>query len=138
MIKELDLITTLDFSLLWVSSNCRGPMQLNVFVSCCKLRLTEVYRYKIYPVIGLMRLLSPEPLLSILERVCSRTHFELSCLVYMRYLALEFVTGGLARATSHRVLSPRGTTPRYSVPFFQNIGLEIRLAEQIIKCECPY
>jgi isopenicillin N synthase-like dioxygenase len=60
-------------------------------------------------------------------------------LVDMRaiYLALEFVTGGLARATSHRVLSPRGTTPRYSVPFFQNIGLDVRLADQIIKCKGP-
>lgn len=37
--------------------------------------------------------------------------------------ALEFVTQGVARATSHRVKYPRGTTPRYSVPFFQNIGL---------------
>ncbi|KAF8134471.1 hypothetical protein EV363DRAFT_1396885 [Boletus edulis] len=38
--------------------------------------------------------------------------------------ALEFVTRGLARATSHRVLSPPvGSTPRYSVPFFQNISL---------------
>jgi len=47
--------------------------------------------------------------------------------------ALEFVTGGLARATSHRVLSPKGTTPRYSVPFFQNIRLDVRLADQKIK-----
>lgn len=58
-------------------------------------------------------------------------------MVDVRYLALEFVTGGLARATSHRVLSPRGTTPRYSVPFFQNIGLNVRLADQIINCKCP-
>jgi hypothetical protein len=48
--------------------------------------------------------------------------------------ALEFVTQGLARATSHRVLSPKGTTPRYSVPFFQNIGLNIRLTDQIVQC----
>lgn len=47
--------------------------------------------------------------------------------------ALEFVTGGLARATSHRVLSPKGTTPRYSVPFFQNIGLDVRLGDHILK-----
>jgi len=46
--------------------------------------------------------------------------------------ALEFVTRGLARATSHRVLSPEGTTPRYSIPFFQNIGLDVRLADQIL------
>ena len=48
--------------------------------------------------------------------------------------ALEFVTGGLARATSHRVLSPKGDTPRYSVPFFQNIGLTTRLTDHILKC----
>ncbi|KAF9559231.1 Clavaminate synthase-like protein [Agrocybe pediades] len=47
--------------------------------------------------------------------------------------ALEFVTGGLARATSHRVLSPKGASPRYSVPFFQNIGLDVRLAEHVLK-----
>ncbi|KAI6037543.1 hypothetical protein EDC04DRAFT_2868658 [Pisolithus marmoratus] len=47
--------------------------------------------------------------------------------------ALEFVTRGLARATSHRVLSPPvGTTPRYSVPFFQNISLNARLADNIL------
>jgi len=46
--------------------------------------------------------------------------------------ALEFVTRGLARATSHRVLSPIGDTPRYSIPFFQNIGLDIRLADHIL------
>ncbi|KAH8829153.1 Clavaminate synthase-like protein [Flagelloscypha sp. PMI_526] len=46
--------------------------------------------------------------------------------------ALEFSTSGLARATSHRVLSPRRkdhSGPRYSVPFFQNISLEARLLE---------
>ena len=48
------------------------------------------------------------------------------------------MTGGLARATSHRVLSPKGTTPRYSVPFFQNIGLEIRLADRMVKCKRPF
>ncbi|KAJ3564618.1 hypothetical protein NP233_g8178 [Leucocoprinus birnbaumii] len=46
--------------------------------------------------------------------------------------ALEFVTRGIARATSHRVLSPKGDTPRYSVPFFQNISLQIRLADEIL------
>ncbi|KAL0957124.1 hypothetical protein HGRIS_003216 [Hohenbuehelia grisea] len=48
--------------------------------------------------------------------------------------ALEFVTRGLARATSHRVLPPKGDTPRYSVPFFQNIGLGVRLAERVLEC----
>jgi len=47
--------------------------------------------------------------------------------------ALEYVTGGLARATSHRVLSPKGTTPRYSIPFFQYIGLDVRLRDQVLK-----
>ena len=54
------------------------------------------------------------------------------------YIALEFVTGGLARATSHRVLSPTGTTPRYSVPFFQNIGLDVRLTEKVLTCSSPF
>jgi len=48
--------------------------------------------------------------------------------------ALEFVTQGLARATSHRVLSPAiGSTSRYSVPFFQNISLNVRLADEVIQ-----
>lgn len=53
--------------------------------------------------------------------------------------ALEFATQGLARATSHRVLSARAVPgqeetykPRYSVPFFQNIRMDIRLAENIL------
>ncbi|KIM75747.1 hypothetical protein PILCRDRAFT_827037 [Piloderma croceum F 1598] len=48
--------------------------------------------------------------------------------------ALEFATQGLARATSHRVLSPpKGSTPRYSVPFFQNISLNVRLADEVLQ-----
>jgi len=48
--------------------------------------------------------------------------------------ALEFVTQGLARATSHRVLSPaKGSTPRYSVPFFQNISLNVRLSDEVLQ-----
>ncbi|KAK7001541.1 Clavaminate synthase-like protein [Favolaschia claudopus] len=51
--------------------------------------------------------------------------------------ALEFATQGLARATSHRVLSPTpasgGTGPRYSVPFFQNIGLDTKLTEHVLE-----
>ncbi|EIW83111.1 Clavaminate synthase-like protein [Coniophora puteana RWD-64-598 SS2] len=47
--------------------------------------------------------------------------------------AIEFVTQGLVRATSHRVLSPpAGSTPRYSVPFFQNISLNARLANEVM------
>ncbi|KAJ7232660.1 hypothetical protein B0H12DRAFT_1261375 [Mycena haematopus] len=46
---------------------------------------------------------------------------------------LEFATQGLARATSHRVLSPSGGTgPRYSVPFFQNIGLDVKLTDTFL------
>ena len=55
--------------------------------------------------------------------------------------ALEFATQGLARATSHRVLSPRAIPgqeetykPRYSVPFFQNIRMDIKLAENVLDC----
>ena len=44
--------------------------------------------------------------------------------------AFETVTQGLARATSHRVLSPaKGSTPRYSIPFFQNISLRVSLKD---------
>ncbi|KAJ7200126.1 hypothetical protein GGX14DRAFT_699681 [Mycena pura] len=51
--------------------------------------------------------------------------------------ALEFVTQGLARATSHQVIFPPGDAvpgPRYSVPFFQNIGLDVKLAEGMLQC----
>lgn len=42
--------------------------------------------------------------------------------------ALEHVTHYVARATCHRVLSPRpGDGPRYSVPWFQSISQSIRL-----------
>ncbi|KAJ7232661.1 hypothetical protein B0H12DRAFT_1192298 [Mycena haematopus] len=48
--------------------------------------------------------------------------------------ALEFATQGLARATSHRVISPSGGTgPRYSVPFFQNIGLDVKLTDHVLE-----
>lgn len=47
------------------------------------------------------------------------------------------VTYGLARATSHRVLSPpAGSTSRYSVPFFQNISQNLRSNE--IRLNCTY
>ena len=49
---------------------------------------------------------------------------------------LEAVTQGMAKATSHRVLSPpAGSTPRYSIPFFQNISQTVKLAENILQCE---
>jgi len=54
--------------------------------------------------------------------------------------ALEFVTQGLARATSHRVIISRHSsdpsvqeTPRYSVPFFQSIGLDVQLADNVLE-----
>uniref|UniRef100_A0A0W0F2Y9 Putative Clavaminate synthase-like protein n=1 Tax=Moniliophthora roreri TaxID=221103 RepID=A0A0W0F2Y9_MONRR len=45
--------------------------------------------------------------------------------------ALEYVTQGIVRATSHRVLSPPldSTTPRYSVPYFHNLSLDVRLSD---------
>jgi len=47
---------------------------------------------------------------------------------------LESVTQGLARATSHRVLAPAaGTSPRYSIPFFQNIKRDLRLSEHVLQ-----
>lgn len=50
-------------------------------------------------------------------------------------LGLEKVTQGLARATSHRVLAPAaGTSPRYSVPFFQNLAQDVRLSEHVLQC----
>lgn len=50
---------------------------------------------------------------------------------------LEAATQGLAKATSHRVLSPaRGSTPRYSVPFFQNIAQGVRVTEHHLECKC--
>ncbi|KAJ2968416.1 hypothetical protein NUW54_g13225 [Trametes sanguinea] len=48
--------------------------------------------------------------------------------------ALETVTQGLARATSHRVLSPPpGSTPRYSIPFFQNIAQGICVGDFVLE-----
>ncbi|KAJ4480942.1 hypothetical protein J3R30DRAFT_3462508 [Lentinula aciculospora] len=53
--------------------------------------------------------------------------------------SLEFVTQGVVRATSHRVLAPPldSTTPRYSVPFFYSgMDLEVRVDESVLKSEC--
>ncbi|KAH9012679.1 hypothetical protein EDB84DRAFT_1569075 [Lactarius hengduanensis] len=47
---------------------------------------------------------------------------------------LESVTQGLVRATSHRVLvPPAGSSPRYSIPFFQNIAQGVRLSEHVLE-----
>lgn len=48
---------------------------------------------------------------------------------------MEAMTLGLARATSHRVLSPpKGSTPRYSIPFFQNTRQEVRRGGIQLEC----
>jgi hypothetical protein len=53
------------------------------------------------------------------------------------HIGLEKVTQGLARATSHRVLAPAaGTSPRYSIPFFQNLAQDVRLSEPVLQCTC--
>ena len=50
------------------------------------------------------------------------------------HIGLEKVTQGLARATSHRVLAPAaGTSPRYSIPFFQNLAQDVRLSEHVLQ-----
>ncbi|CAK7218978.1 hypothetical protein SCUCBS95973_003665 [Sporothrix curviconia] len=41
----------------------------------------------------------------------------------------EAITGGVCPATTHRVVSPTGTTTRYSVPFFQAVRLDLTTAE---------
>ncbi|KAF9263858.1 Clavaminate synthase-like protein [Marasmius fiardii PR-910] len=53
--------------------------------------------------------------------------------------ALEFVTDGIIRATSHQVLSPPSTfkTARYSVPFFQMLSLDVRLSDPQNKLKFP-
>lgn len=43
---------------------------------------------------------------------------------------LEALTGGVCTSTTHRVLSPRaGQGARFSVPFFQGVGLDARFEE---------
>ncbi|KAJ3850672.1 iron/ascorbate oxidoreductase [Lentinula lateritia] len=53
--------------------------------------------------------------------------------------ALEFATKGIARATSHRVLSPPvgSLSPRYSVPLFHNIALDVRVRDSKYELEFP-
>ncbi|KIK62383.1 hypothetical protein GYMLUDRAFT_96002 [Collybiopsis luxurians FD-317 M1] len=43
--------------------------------------------------------------------------------------ALEKVSRGVCLATSHRVLSPPGPEVRYSVPFFTNVSMFVRIAD---------
>ncbi|KAJ3551960.1 hypothetical protein NM688_g4409 [Phlebia brevispora] len=47
--------------------------------------------------------------------------------------ALETVTQGVAIATSHRVISPaKGSTPRYSIPFFQMITQDLIIGKAVL------
>ena len=39
------------------------------------------------------------------------------------------------RATVHRVLSPCGSSPRYSVPFFHHVGMNLNLPDHILPSE---
>jgi len=51
---------------------------------------------------------------------------------------LETLTSGVTLATSHRVLSPpQGSTPRYSVPFFQNIAQDTVLGQCVKDLKFP-
>lgn len=76
--------------------------------------------------------LLPTPFHAILPSlVCVFRRVDLA----LQRLGLEKVTQGLARATSHRVLTPAaGTSPRYSVPFFQNLAQDVRLSEHVLQC----
>lgn len=98
-----------------------------------RLHRMRVSKYRTFLANGLTPLPFPERLLSTSAKV-SRLSVVYRVIIDFPCPALEFVTQGLARATSHRVLSPKGTTPRYSVPFFQNIGLGVRLSEQVLQC----
>lgn len=87
--------------------------------------------------------LSMGPSSLILGKVCASS--SASSAMLKNSVALEFVTSGIARATSHRVLSPSGdpkapggANPRYSVPFFQNISLTVRLTEEVLECKCQF
>ncbi|KAF8825501.1 hypothetical protein HHX47_DHR6000237 [Lentinula edodes] len=81
-----------------------------------------VFKFKISVATGSMPLQFLEPLLSTLEEA-----------------ALEFATKGIARATSHRVLSPPvgSLSPRYSVPLFHNIALDVRVRDSKYELEFP-
>ncbi|KAL4246597.1 iron/ascorbate-dependent oxidoreductase family protein [Abortiporus biennis] len=48
--------------------------------------------------------------------------------------ALEKVTQGLTVATSHQVLSPaKGSTPRYSIPFFQMLTQDVVIGDNVLE-----
>lgn len=109
--------------------------------SCYKHLPTVGYRFKILPESGSMHPRSLKLSSLTLGKVLSDTSLINIFIDSPHCEALEFATQGLARATSHRVLSPRAapgepTTPRYSVPFFQNISLDARLTDIVLDCMC--
>jgi hypothetical protein len=74
-------------------------------------------------------------LVCVLERMTSGVLLTLRpATSWCVHIGLEKVTQGLARATSHRVLAPAaGTSPRYSIPFFQNLAQDVRLSEHVLQ-----
>jgi len=109
---------------------------------------TKAFRSRTSPDGGSMHPRSRVHLLLTLGKVCLAWLIVLFTATYVPncvHAALEFATQGLARATSHRVLSPRAipgqeetNKPRYSVPFFQNIRMDIKLAENVLDCTSFY
>lgn len=123
-------------------------LTLDYACSYCRRHHTMGFKSKTFPANGLTchQFLEHSLLISAKVRVfvpfsCISVAIPLDVLfgrfVNSRLAALEMVTHGLARATSHRVLSPpTGSTPRYSIPFFQNIRQDLRLSE--IQLNCTY
>ena len=111
--------------------------------SFSKLPPTVASKSKPSPATGSMSLLSQVPWWSTSGKVpSSHTYSFVTPHSSLRPTALEFVTRGLARATYHRVISPRAApgepeTARYSVPFFQNFSPDICLADNILECGPP-
>jgi hypothetical protein len=135
-----------------------------IHLSCCKRRIMPTaYRFRMYQEIGstcphahirsslisakvrtvpaLYALTFPLPSLLfhfipiLSSLVCGMTWGVLTLRRDVAHIGLEKVTQGLARATSHRVLAPAtGTSPRYSIPFFQNLAQDVRLSEHVLQC----
>jgi isopenicillin N synthase-like dioxygenase len=102
---------------------------LTLFISYSKPLITRAYKYRTCPASGSTHpqlqehWLSTKPTLVFLKNANSHS------------LVLEFVTQGLMRATLHRVVSPCGGSPRYSVPFFHHIGMNLNLPDHILARE---
>ena len=89
---------------------------------------------RMYLVIGLTRLLLLVHSSSILAKVRVSFAKEGHPTFTIAISALETVTQGVAIATSHRVLSPpKGSTPRYSVPFFQMISQKTIIGQSVLE-----